>query len=145
MQEVKPRRAKHNVFIQHLPEVHTMKHLMILLVAAALASPLAAEPAPRRTWGKGLLAAAVPKKKDEKKPETKKAETKKDETKKDEPAAPAEKAAEPKKTERQSEYDRELAKRLADRKAAGGGKELSYKEKAAIRQALLAENAKKRK
>ncbi len=111
-----------------------MKHLMILLVAAALVSPLGAEPAPKRTWGKGLLAAVVPKKKDEKKAETKKAE----------PAAPAEKAAEPKNTERQSEFERELAKRLADRKAAGGGKELSYKEKAAIRQALLAENAKKK-
>jgi hypothetical protein len=112
-----------------------MKHLMILLVAAALVSPLASEPAPKRTWGKGLLAAVVPKKKDEKKPEPKKAE----------PAAPTVKAAEPKKTERQSEQERELAKRLADRKAAGGGKELSYKEKAAIRQALLAENAKKKK
>jgi hypothetical protein len=112
-----------------------MKNLIILLVAAALVSPLAAEDAPKRVRGKGLLAAVTPKTKDEKKDE-KKAEPKKAET--------AEKAAEPKKTENQTEFDRELAKRLAAAKTAAGGKELSYKEKAAIRKTLQTENAKKK-
>ena len=116
-----------------------MKNLMILLVAAALVSPLAAEPPPKRIWGKGLLAGVTPKKKDEKKaePTEKVAEPKK--------AEPAAKPTEPQKTEPQTEFDRELAKRLVAAKAAAGGKELRYKEKAAIRQALLAENAKKKK
>ena len=121
-----------------------MKNLMILLVAATLVSPLAAQAAPSR--GKGLLGGLMPKKKAEKKVEPTKAEPAKVEPAKVEPAKvePAEKAPEIKKTERQAEVDRELAKRLAAAKAAAGGKELSYKEKAAIRKALQDENAKKK-